>query len=99
MAQIDYFKPLQALTFETVTENKSQLLTLLKKTTVTVISCDLSDIRLCDSAGLAFLIEAQRVCQGQSIALQIDHISEDIRALAKLYGVEKILKMGRGNEQ
>ncbi len=86
-----YFKPSNTLTFETVTEQRSQFLTLLESAPSSTIHCDLTDVRTCDSAGLAFLIDAKRLCCTQNTNLLIEHVSVDILALAKLYGIEKIL--------
>lgn len=91
MSQQTYFKPFDALTFATVTAYRSRFVKLLVTDQPSSIHCDLADVQTCDSAGLAFLIDAQRLCRTHNTQLVIVHISSDIRALAKLYGVEKIL--------
>lgn len=91
MTKQSYFKPSQNLTFATVTAQRAQFAALLETERAASIYCDLTDVRLCDSAGLAFLIDARRICQSQQSTLVIEHASLDILALAKLYGIEKIL--------
>ncbi|MCR9191076.1 MAG: STAS domain-containing protein [Gammaproteobacteria bacterium] len=94
MTEKNYFKPLNQLTFETVTENRQQFVQLLEADDLSSIHCDLSDVDKCDSAGLAFLVEARRLCRAQRTILIIEYIPGEIRALAKLYGVEQILQAG-----
>ncbi|MCX7119302.1 MAG: STAS domain-containing protein [Legionellales bacterium] len=91
MTKQSYFKPSQNLTFATVTAQRAQFAALLAKQQSSSIHCDLTDVQLCDSAGLAFLIDARRMCQSQNSNLVIAHASVDVIALAKLYGIEKIL--------
>lgn len=86
-----YFKPAPALTFATVAAQHAQFVTLLATQPATQVYCDLSDVRSCDSAGLALLIDMKRLCHKQNSLLMIEHASMDVLALAKLYGVEKIL--------
>lgn len=85
-----YFKPFQTLSFTTVTAQRSQFEMLLTSQPVKSIYCDLADVTICDSAGLAFLIDAKRLCQKYQTNLVIEHASVDMLALAKLYGIEKI---------
>lgn len=86
-----YFKPSNALTFETVTEQRSRFTALLASQQMSSMHFDLTDMKTCDSAGLAFLIDVKRLCGSQNTALIIEHASVDVLALAKLYGIEKIL--------
>jgi phospholipid transport system transporter-binding protein len=86
-----YFKAAEALTFATVTVQRSQFISVLTGSCLDDMHCDLMDVRLCDSAGLAFLLDAKRLCQKQNTKLLIKHASVDILALAKLYGIETIL--------
>ncbi len=91
MTKQSYFKPSQNLTFATVTAQRAQFAALLAKEQPLRVHCDLTDVKLCDSAGLAFLIDARRMCQSQKSNLVIEHAPVDMLALAKLYGIEKIL--------
>lgn len=94
MSDQNYFKPSNQLTFETVTENRQRFMVLLQHKQFASIHCDLSDVDKCDSAGMAFLVEARRLCQQQRTVLMIEYIPSEIRALAKLYGIEQILRVG-----
>ena len=85
------FKPAKSLTFATVTEQNAQFMRLLKNADHSNIHCDLCEVDSFDSAGLAFLIGAKRLCRQQNGNFVIENASMDILALAKLYGIEKIL--------
>lgn len=92
MKQQKQFKPVQALTFATVMHHRSQLSQLLAQEPRMALRLDMSDVQICDSAGLAFLIDARRMCQQHQVALTVVHLSKEIVALAKLYGIEEMLK-------
>ena len=85
------FKPAQSLTFATVSEQNAQFICLLQSSANHDIHCDLGDVAHFDSAGLAFLIGAKRLCSKTKGRFVIENASRDILALAKLYGIEKIL--------
>lgn len=85
-----YFKPSKFLTFATVTEQRAHFIKLLSASTAH-IHCDLGGVQICDSAGLAFLVGAKRLCRQRNSDFFIENASIDLIALAKLYGIEKIL--------
>ncbi len=98
MSDSNQFKPLDQLTFETVTTHRLRLITLIDSAQSDEIHCDLTEVHTCDSAGLAFLMDAHRLSRQRSKRLVIGHLTNDIRALAKLYGVEHILMIGETRE-
>lgn len=98
MSDSNQFKPLDQLTFETVTANRARLITLLDSAECDEIHCDLREVHTCDSAGLAFLMDAHRLSRQRSKRWVIEHLTDDICALAKLYGVEHILMIGETRE-
>jgi phospholipid transport system transporter-binding protein len=55
------------------------------------INMDLSDVRHCDSAGLALLIEAKRLSAGRNKTCTIQNIPKTVQSLAEFYGVHSIL--------
>ena len=85
------FKPSHDLIFDTVNSDSLRLNKMLKDNNTTSICLDLSDVRVCDSAGLALLIEAQRLSRKYDKILTIKQISKQIIALAKFCGVENML--------
>jgi phospholipid transport system transporter-binding protein len=85
------FKPSHELTFETVQLDSQRLLKLLRETTTTGIRLDLCEVVQCDSAGLALLIEAKRLCKQHGKSLIIEGIPNVISALAEFCGVETML--------
>lgn len=48
---------------------------------------DLSGVKEADSAALALLLDWLRTARRQDVALRIDHMPENLRSLAALYGV------------
>lgn len=85
------FKPTRDLTFDTVQVNSQRLLKLLRETKTSSLRLDLNDVLQCDSAGLAFLIEAKRVCKHYNKALVLVGMSKMIYSLAEFCGVESML--------
>ena len=84
-------KPSCELTFDTVQLDSQRLLKLVQDTKTTSLRLDLHDVVQCDSAGLALLIEAKRLCQQYNKLLIIDGMPKAISALAEFCGVEAIL--------
>ncbi len=86
------FKPASELTFNTVQADNQRLLKLLKDHKTTSIRLALDEVKQCDSAGLALLIEAKRLCKQHQKPLTIVGMSKNIAALAEFCGVEAILE-------
>jgi phospholipid transport system transporter-binding protein len=86
------FKPSHELTFDTVQQDSKRLLTLLQDNKTTSMRLDLSEVVQCDSAGLALLIEAKRLCKQYKKTLTIDIMPKAISALAEFCGVEVMLE-------
>ena len=84
------FKPTNQLTFATVQVESNRLLSLLGDKKITSLRFNLNDVVQCDSAGLALLIEAQRLCKQHNKKLIIEGMSEEIYALAEFCGVQTI---------
>ena len=85
------FKPSNTLTFDTVITDLYHLQTYLKKSQSPVVCLDLSAVTLCDSAGLALLIEARRLCMKQHKTLLIEGMPKAVDALAQFCGVDLLL--------
>lgn len=85
------FVPKHALTFETIMPCLNQFMRCLHATQAAELVVDLSHITLCDSAGLALLIEAKRMCRQQNKVLVIQGVPSAIKALAKFCGVDTLL--------
>ena len=86
------FIPSPALTFDTAQPNISRLLKLLRKDKTTSILLDLNQVVQCDSAGLAFLIEAKRLSKQHQKPLTITGIPKMIGSLAEFCGVYALLE-------
>lgn len=79
------------LTFDTVQTHHKNLLNTLKDSDLTVLSLEMHEVTQCDSAGLALLIEAWRLCEASHRILKVEGVSKKIYALAQFCGVEGIL--------
>lgn len=91
MLATETFKPSNELTFFTVQPDSIRLIKFLEDNVAAAIRLDLNDVTLCDSAGLALLIEAKRLCNQANKPLEIDGVSKAIYALAEFCGVEGML--------
>lgn len=85
------FVPKDILTFETVQADSVRLIQWLQKNKFKNVRLDLSNVVQCDSAGLALLIEAKRLCLKHCKILTIEGMPKVISAWAKFCGVETIL--------
>lgn len=86
------FKPSDELTFATVQSDRKRLLDYLQEHKRESLCLDLSDVKQCDSAGLALLIEAKRLCRKHNKIFTIEGMPKSIYALAEFCGVEAMLR-------
>ena len=88
------FKPSRALTFDTVQSDSKRLMKLFHDDNTSTLRLDLCDVSQCDSAGLALLVEAKRLCTQYHKTLVIDEMPNVISALAEFCGVKSMLGQG-----
>ena len=86
------FKPSSELTFDTVQSDSTRLMALLQDNKTTKLRFDLCGVTQCDSAGLALLIDAKRLCAQYHKSLVIEGMPKAISALAEFCGVDAMLK-------
>lgn len=79
-----------ALTFDTVPRQRQRLIGILTCEHDDELCIELQNVRECDSAGLALLIEARRLCHQYKKSLLISGLTDEIRALATFCGLEEI---------
>ncbi len=91
MDQIN-FKPESELTFKSVVSVRAQLLKALLNNNCNRFCLDLSDVTHCDSAGLALLIEARKLCKHNNKTFEVIGISPETQSLAEFCGVKSILE-------
>lgn len=91
-----HFVPSKEMNFSTVAEDRRRLLNHCKAVKSDVLSLDLSKVQHCDSAGLAFLIEAKRLSRSYGKSCEIQGMTKSIHALAEFCGVDKILISDEG---
>ena len=84
------FIPSTSITFHTVQDNYQLFYHYCNKIKQDII-IDLSNIEHCDSAGLAFLLEAKRICFELNINCNIINIPKIIVDLAEFYGIKNLL--------
>lgn len=85
------FRPDETLAFETVTADLSRFSVLLGAHPNAQFELDLSHVKRCDSAGLAFLVEVKRLCGVQGANIVFQGIPEVIEALAIFCGIKDLL--------
>lgn len=85
------FKPSAQMTFATVVEDKARLTQFLGALLGREWVFDLSDVRVCDSAGLALLIEARRLSNTSHKHCNFEGISPTIESLIRFCGVNELL--------
>lgn len=86
------FKPGSELTFKSVVSVRAKLYKALMDDTSERFCLDLSDVTHCDSAGLALLIEARKLCIHSNKIFEVIGISPETQALAEFCGVKSILE-------
>lgn len=85
------FKPSYELTFDTVQVDRKRLVQYVQTPEKHTVYLDLSHVSLCDSAGLALLIEAKRMSRQFNKPFKIINMPEAIGALVEFCGVEAML--------
>lgn len=88
-----HFKPGNELTFKSVVEIRSRLYNALIDEKIGRLRLDLSEVTLCDSAGMALLIEARKLCKKNNKSLEIIGMSAETQSLADFCGVKDILEV------
>lgn len=86
------FKPGKELTFNSVLSVHATLFDALKKNTSDRFCLDLSEVTHCDSAGLALLIEANKLCLRANKIFEVIGLSPETQSLAEFCGVQRILE-------
>lgn len=87
-----HFKPGSELTFKSVVSVRAQLFKALMEETSDCFCLDLSEVKHCDSAGLALLIEARKLCKRSNKRFEVIGISAETQSLAEFCGVDGILE-------
>lgn len=85
------FKPTNELTFDTVVENRDELCKSIKSSQSDQFCLDLSQVSHCDSAGLALLIEAKKLCEKSAKSFALSGMSIKTKSLAEFCGVNSLL--------
>ncbi len=85
------FEPSCHLTFDTVESDRLRLLRYLQLPDTSHLRLDLSRVTQCDSAGLALLIEAKRLCRIHNMPFEIEWMPNVIHDLAAFCGLDGIL--------
>ncbi|OGV41338.1 MAG: hypothetical protein A3F46_03860 [Legionellales bacterium RIFCSPHIGHO2_12_FULL_42_9] len=85
------FRPPIAITFATIEQERNRFLAYCRDFHDELVVIDLEKVEQCDSAGLAFLIEAKRISKEQGRLAKIINMPQETRALAKFYGISDFL--------
>jgi phospholipid transport system transporter-binding protein len=84
------FKPADPLTLDTVMARLSLFYDTVIQDTSGKLFLDLSAVKHCDSAGLAWLIAVKKLCRKRNKTLEIQGMSEKIQALAEFCGIDLV---------
>ncbi|MDI1353133.1 MAG: STAS domain-containing protein [bacterium] len=90
--EISNFKPGAELSFKTVVSVRAQLYKALMDNKKPQFCLDLSAVTHCDSAGLALLIEARKLCKQNNTLFKVIGMSKETQSLAEFCGVKGILE-------
>lgn len=90
---IAHFMPGAELTFKSVVEVRARLYKALMDQNINCLSLDLSEVTHCDSAGMALLIEARKLCKKNNKTFEIIGMSAQTQSLADFCGVKDILEV------
>lgn len=90
--EINTFKPGSELTFKSVVSVRAKLYKALMGDTTDRFCLDLSEVTRCDSAGLALIIEARKLCKQNNKVFDVIGISPETQSLAEFCGVKSILQ-------
>ena len=83
------FHPAEQLTFATAESEHQRFLTCLNQAALhDQCRIDLRGVTHCDSAGLALLIEAKRVCNQHQISLEVCDMPDFMRFLAEFSNID-----------
>jgi phospholipid transport system transporter-binding protein len=85
------FKPGAELSFNSVMDVRAKLYKILMKNKNNHFSLDLSEVVHCDSAGIALLIDARRLCKKNNKTFEIKDMPLKTRSLADFCGLKDIL--------
>ena len=85
------FRAPLAITFATVEQERKRFLAYCRDFHDEFVFVDLEKVEQCDSAGLAFLIEAKRISKEQGRLVKIINMPQETRALAQFYGISALL--------
>lgn len=86
------FKLTNELTFMSVVSMRADLFKMLMNDDSDTFYLDLSEVTHCDSAGLALLLEARKLCLRANKTFEVTGLSSDMLSLAEFCGVQSILE-------
>lgn len=89
--QVLVFKPSNEMTFDTVLKDRKGLIEYYAGQSSQSLVLDLAEVKSCDSAGLALLIEAKRLAQAENKRCELLNTPPCIRKLAEFCGLDGIL--------
>lgn len=97
---LDTFKPANSLTFATVEEERLRFVAYCQAqkkrepaADLLAMGIELRQVQHCDSAGLAFLIEAKKIARQYGLNLMMHQMPKSACALAEFYGLRAFLKL------
>lgn len=86
------FKVGERLTFNSVLTERANLYQALLNQKNETFCLDLSNVLHCDSAGLALVLEARKLCRRANKAFELRSLPAQMLSLAQFSGVREILE-------
>ena len=90
MNKSSVFMPSDVLTFDTVSSDLARFVLHLEQHPKATLVLNLEHVTHCDSAGLALLIQARRLCQEKQCTLRFEGMPQAISDLATFCDVDKL---------
>lgn len=79
------------LTLDTIQSERDRLLSQIANYTAEDILLDLSQVKACDSSGIALLIEIKKICLKYNKKLKFFDIPDNVLSLVEFFGVNRII--------
>ncbi len=91
MKPLAMFKPSDELTFQTVQLNRERFVNVLTSHQDDDVSVNLSQVNVCDSAGIALLLELKRLGLAQKKTVTMVDVSPLVDSWVEFCGIKPLL--------
>lgn len=89
---METFQLHRELSFQTVDEEYQKLVDFIERNSSNAISFDLSNVKICDSAGLALMLEAKKLSIQKNKKFSYNGVPKKVSKLARFSGIEELFE-------